>query len=82
VLLNSAWHPWWRATVDAKPTEVLKANVLFRAVQVSAGKHRVRFEFEPIVGAIAEITRPARQSALGVHLRGKAQPPAASSSGS
>jgi hypothetical protein len=76
VLLNSAWHPWWRATVDAKPTDVLKANVLFRAVQVSAGKHRVHFEFEPIVGAIAEITRPMRHSALALHLKRNAQPAA------
>jgi hypothetical protein len=82
VLLNSAWHPWWRATVDAKPTEVLKANVLFRAVQVPAGKHRVRFEFEPIVGAIAEIMRPTRQSALAVHLGRKTQLPPVGSSGS
>jgi hypothetical protein len=82
VLLNSAWHPWWRATVDGKPTDVLKANVLFRAVQVPAGRHRVRFEFEPIVGAIAEITRPARQTALAVHLRRNPDASPASHSGS
>jgi hypothetical protein len=57
VLVNSAWHPWWRASVDGKPASVLKANVLFRAVQVPAGRHRVRFEFEPIAGAMAEIAR-------------------------
>jgi hypothetical protein len=74
VLFNSAWHPWWRATVDAKPAEVLKANVLFRAVEVPAGKHRVRFDFEPIVGAVAEFTRPTRHSALAVHLRRNAPP--------
>jgi hypothetical protein len=57
VLLNSAWHPWWHAAVDGKTTPVLKANVLFRAVQVPAGRHRVRFEFEPVAGALAEIAR-------------------------
>jgi hypothetical protein len=64
VLVNSAWHPWWRASVDGKPASVLKANVLFRAVQVPAGRHRVRFEFEPIAGAMAEIARSVRKPDL------------------
>ena len=55
VLLNDVWHPWWTATVDDTPAEVLKANVLFRAVRVPAGRHIVRFQFEPIAGAIAEL---------------------------
>ena len=55
VLLNSAWHPWWRATVDGRPAEVLKANVLFRAVIVPPGKHTVRFTFHPFAGASAEL---------------------------
>ena len=59
VLLNSAWHPWWRATVDGRSADVLKANVLFRAVQTPAGRHRVRFEFAPIAGALADVSRPA-----------------------
>jgi hypothetical protein len=70
VVLNSAWHPWWRATVDGKATDVLKANVLFRAVQVSAGKHRIRFDFEPFVGAIAEIVRLAQKSVSSPFLTG------------
>jgi uncharacterized membrane protein YfhO len=82
VLLNSAWHPWWRATVDGKPTDVLKANVLFRAVQVAAGKHRIRFEFEPIVGAMADITRPARRSARVVPSKVRTRHPPLGGSGS
>jgi hypothetical protein len=54
-LLNDAWHPWWYATVDGAPAEILRANVLFRAVPVKAGRHVVRFEFRPISGAIAEL---------------------------
>ncbi|MDF2118303.1 hypothetical protein PY365_22260 [Roseiarcaceae bacterium H3SJ34-1] len=69
VLFNSAWHPWWRATVDGAPVEVLKANVLFRAVQTPAGKHRIRFEFEPFVGAFAEIEGKLR----GADLAGRAK---------
>lgn len=55
VVLNDIWHPWWRAEVDGVDTEILKANVLFRAVQVPAGKHKVRFTFRPLEGAVAEL---------------------------
>jgi hypothetical protein len=55
VLLNDVWHPWWYVTVDGKPAEIVKANVLFRAAQVTKGKHLLRFEFRPFSGAIAEL---------------------------
>jgi hypothetical protein len=55
VVLNDVWHPWWRATVDDKPADILKANVLFRAVVVPPGKHVVRFTFHPFSGAFAEL---------------------------
>jgi hypothetical protein len=55
VVLNDVWHPWWRATVDGAPAEILKANVLFRAVVVPAGKHTVRFSFHPFAGALAQL---------------------------
>jgi hypothetical protein len=55
VVLNDVWHPWWRATVDGTPVKILKANVLFRAVAVPAGRHVVRFAFHPFAGALAEL---------------------------
>jgi hypothetical protein len=55
VVLNDVWHPWWFGSVDGKPAEILRANVLFRAIQVPAGKHIVRFEFRPVEGAINEM---------------------------
>jgi hypothetical protein len=48
LVLNDVWHPWWRAELDGHPTEILKANVLFRAVEVGPGVHRVHFAFEPL----------------------------------
>ncbi|HEY0440857.1 MAG TPA: hypothetical protein VGD36_12340 [Xanthobacteraceae bacterium] len=51
LLLNDAWHPWWRAEVDGRPAPLLKANVLFRAVAIPAGRHRVHFRFAPFLGA-------------------------------
>ena len=55
VVLNDAWHPWWTAEVDGKPTPVLRANVLFRTARVPAGRHIVRFEFKPFMGAAVEL---------------------------
>ena len=55
VVLNDVWQPWWTVTVDGKPADILQANVLFRAVEVTPGRHSVRFEFKPIEGAIAEL---------------------------
>ncbi len=55
LVLNDVWHPWWRAEVDGRATDILKANVLFRAVQVGPGIHRVHFAFEPLQGAWEEL---------------------------
>ncbi len=55
VVLNDVWHPWWRATIDGRPREVQRANVLFRAVQVPPGRHIVRFAFRPLEGAWRQV---------------------------
>jgi hypothetical protein len=60
LLLNDVWHPWWRATVDGKAADILKANVIFRAVAVPAGRHVVRFTFHPFAGALAELAAKLR----------------------
>jgi hypothetical protein len=50
VVLNDIWQPWWYADVDGKPAELLRANVMFRAVAVPPGDHQVRFTFRPFTG--------------------------------
>jgi hypothetical protein len=55
LLLNDVWHPWWRAEVDGADTEILKANVIFRAVVCPRGRHLVRFTFHPFAGAFTEV---------------------------
>jgi hypothetical protein len=47
LVLSDSFFPGWRAWVDDVETEILRANGLFRAVAVSAGSHRVRFEYRP-----------------------------------
>ncbi len=70
VVLNDLWHPWWFAEVDGTPTELLRANVLFRAVAVPPGKHTVRFVFRPIAGGWKQLTGPkghTKGASLAVH---------------
>jgi hypothetical protein len=47
LLLNDKFDVGWRATVDGKPTPVLRCNFLMRGVQVPAGDHMVEFTFQP-----------------------------------
>jgi hypothetical protein len=61
VVLNDPWQPWWFASIDGRPAEILRANVLFRALAVPRGRHIVRFEFRPLAGAWKQLTGHARQ---------------------
>ncbi len=55
LVLHDAWHPWWRAERNGEPVPILRANLLFRAVHLPAGRHEVRFRFRPFRGAIEEL---------------------------
>lgn len=47
LVLSDAIHPGWRAAVDGVPTMIEPANLLFRAVRLTPGTHRVVFDFAP-----------------------------------
>jgi hypothetical protein len=55
LVLNDVWHSWWAAQVDGTPAPILQANVMFRAVRVGPGTHRVRFSFDPFAGLWAQL---------------------------
>ena len=48
LVLNDLYYPYWRAYVDGEESEILNANILFRAVLIPPGEHEVVFRFEPL----------------------------------
>ena len=55
LVLNDVWHRWWRVEVDGMPANLERADVLFRAVRLEPGRHRVSFTFHPLAGLWAEL---------------------------
>ena len=48
LVLADAYYPsGWIAEVDGKPTEIMRANGVFRAISIPAGSHDVTFTFNP-----------------------------------
>lgn len=48
LILSDAYFPGWRATVNGEAAEIYRADVMFRAVELSAGTHTVIFEYAPL----------------------------------
>ena len=47
LVLHDIAYPGWSVRVDGKPAPILRANLIFRGVEVSAGHHTVEFAFHP-----------------------------------
>ena len=58
VVLHDIYYPGWAVTVDGKPQRMLRANLLFRGVEVPAGRHRVEFTFRPL--SVANLVAAAK----------------------
>jgi hypothetical protein len=48
LVLTDAYYPGWRVLVDGLETSIYRANLLFRAVYLPAGQHRVEFIYDPL----------------------------------
>lgn len=47
LVVRDTWYPGWIARVDGNPVPIARADYLFRAVKVPAGKHLVEFVYNP-----------------------------------
>ena len=59
LVLTDAHYPGWRALTDGLETPIYRADLLFRAVYLPAGQHRVEFIYDPLsfrLGAAISLT--------------------------
>ncbi len=47
LVLTDVWFPGWKCTMNGRPTEIHRADFLFRAVAVPSGPCEIVFSFEP-----------------------------------
>ena len=48
LVLHDIHYPGWEASVDGERRPILRTNLLFRGIEVPAGRHRVEFHFRPM----------------------------------
>lgn len=44
-LFRDAWYPGWSVTVNGEPAELLRANLVFKAVEIPAGQSEIVFSY-------------------------------------
>lgn len=66
LVVSEVWAPGWRAAVDGREVPVLRANTAFRAVEVPAGVHQLRFWYAPPAARWGSRLSAAALAALAV----------------
>ncbi|MCX6146505.1 MAG: YfhO family protein [Candidatus Kapabacteria bacterium] len=46
LVMSEIYYPDWKAYIDGKETEVLRADYCFRAIPITAGNHTIELKFE------------------------------------
>lgn len=46
--MHATSYPGWIAEIDGQEVPVLRADILFRAIEVPAGAHRIVFRYQPL----------------------------------
>ncbi len=47
LILTDAYYPGWQVLIDEKPSEILRANGLVRAIILEEGSHIIEFNYVP-----------------------------------
>jgi hypothetical protein len=45
LIVTDAFYPNWHATIDGKSVEILRANIMFRAIPLPVGDHEIRMAY-------------------------------------
>ncbi|MDP3998708.1 MAG: YfhO family protein [bacterium] len=48
LVLSDPYYPGWKVKVDGKEKEILPADYLIRAVELTPGEHEIRFFYDPL----------------------------------
>ena len=66
VVLLDAYDEGWKAKVDGRVASLLRANMLFRAVEVPAGRHTIDLAYRPDALTLGLVISAMSLSVLGV----------------
>lgn len=70
LVLSDIYYPGWNAHIDGKKVHIYRTNYISRGVQIPAGRHIVRFEYQPpslYIGAAISVMSIITMIGLSTH---------------